>query len=405
MDFTTPGNPEENSGGDEQRRHARIAELQKQWDLLNEKLSRLEHEKILETRSDEKFRLEHEITETKAQLQQVEEQLRKLENQTNPDDKNGSKQPTPPPQNEIFFVEDLFELFYTRQAVLLFAQADQIQGKTISDLQKRAEKQFGKDHVLHLVPPHSPQTDLGDYFSVLAKQCYFAEPVKNAATLRNAFEDWLTKNKKLFLLVSSFENGCKNGQEELAGVLRSLNERYANELRVLICGGEKLVDLYYNGDLSYLNHAEIHKWPEFTVADVHLIQRQLYPEQNIDDDMAQTLLDVSGGHPRLLQHCLNLCQKNDSFNVAACYETLLQSPFVWQIFAPFRKDAANKQELCQLLAQHEVGPAQTYLFDPLLRRLYWKNLLKRNDKRRLVWRCEVFRKAGWQILGCEQLET
>lgn len=77
----TSARNESNHGGDEQRRRARIAALQKQWDLLNEKLSRLEHEKIRETRADEKFRLENTIAEIKTELRQVEEQLGELENQ------------------------------------------------------------------------------------------------------------------------------------------------------------------------------------------------------------------------------------------------------------------------------------------------------------------------------------
>ncbi|MFX0196844.1 MAG: hypothetical protein ACFFCW_12020, partial [Candidatus Hodarchaeota archaeon] len=65
----------------EQRLRHQIAELQQQWDLLGEKLSRLERDKILETRTEEKFRLEHMIAEIQAERQQVEQQLDDLEAQ------------------------------------------------------------------------------------------------------------------------------------------------------------------------------------------------------------------------------------------------------------------------------------------------------------------------------------
>ncbi|MFW9997054.1 MAG: SIR2 family protein [Candidatus Odinarchaeota archaeon] len=65
----------------EQRLRHQIAELQQQWDLLGEKLSRLERDKILETRIEEKFRMEHMIAEIQAERQQVEQQLDDLEAQ------------------------------------------------------------------------------------------------------------------------------------------------------------------------------------------------------------------------------------------------------------------------------------------------------------------------------------
>jgi len=63
----------------EQRLRQQIAELQKQWDLLSEKLSGLEQDKILETRSEERFRLEHKIKKIEAERQQIEQQLKELE--------------------------------------------------------------------------------------------------------------------------------------------------------------------------------------------------------------------------------------------------------------------------------------------------------------------------------------
>ena len=67
--------------GNEQRLRYRIAELQKQWELLNEQLSRLERDKILETRSDERFRLEQRIAASTTEKQGIERQLSDLETQ------------------------------------------------------------------------------------------------------------------------------------------------------------------------------------------------------------------------------------------------------------------------------------------------------------------------------------
>lgn len=62
-----------------QRTQQKLAHLQQKWDLLNEKLSRIERAKILETRADEIFRLEHAIEDVKKQIQHVEQDLKNLE--------------------------------------------------------------------------------------------------------------------------------------------------------------------------------------------------------------------------------------------------------------------------------------------------------------------------------------
>ena len=71
-----------------------------------------------------------------------------------------SSAPAPSPhQDEVAFIDRLFELFYTKQAVLLFAQADRGHSMMKSYLLERAQQRFRAGKVLHLVPPYSPQTE------------------------------------------------------------------------------------------------------------------------------------------------------------------------------------------------------------------------------------------------------
>ena len=65
----------------DQRLRYQVADLQKQWDLLSQKLSKLAQERILETRTEEQFRLEHRIAEITAERAQLEQRLRELEQQ------------------------------------------------------------------------------------------------------------------------------------------------------------------------------------------------------------------------------------------------------------------------------------------------------------------------------------
>lgn len=63
----------------EQRLRQRINDLQQKWELLNEKLKHLERQRILETRAEEIFRLQHLIDETRTQLEQIEAKLKSFE--------------------------------------------------------------------------------------------------------------------------------------------------------------------------------------------------------------------------------------------------------------------------------------------------------------------------------------
>jgi hypothetical protein len=65
----------------EQRLQKKIAELQKDWDKLGEMLSAFKRERILETRVEEKIRLDQKIKETIVERQSIEQELDKLETQ------------------------------------------------------------------------------------------------------------------------------------------------------------------------------------------------------------------------------------------------------------------------------------------------------------------------------------
>ena len=63
------------------RQQQQATDLQKHWNLLSEKLIRLQKQHIGETRAEEKFRLAQLITETEGERDQVEQELQALENQ------------------------------------------------------------------------------------------------------------------------------------------------------------------------------------------------------------------------------------------------------------------------------------------------------------------------------------
>ncbi len=321
--------------------------------------------------------------------------------------------PEPPgPGNRVVngekgFEDQLMELFFTKQAVVLLAQADggQRRVQTRTRLLERAKNRYGEKNMFHLSPPVGSQVNMQEYFTLLGKQCGLYGEDKDletagAAEFRGAMEERLKTGEPFFLLVSAFENGLPEVRRELAGIFRGLNELYPDNFKILICGGEKLADLVYMGELSYLNHMEIREWPEMTTADVKAQAMRRGTE--LDEKTTMRLLRLSGGHAEILALCLDLYARNLDFSDRDLVEKLLDHPFVWRLFMPFLKDVEQKKRLCELLASGDVGPFMARSYDKRLKRLYWNNLIKRGEgDRRLWWRCEALREVGRQILECK----
>ena len=78
-DATPSRESRKRSDGSGRRRQARIDELNTHWDLLGEKLKALEKQHILETRADEKLRLQHKIDEALAERDRIEQELDRSE--------------------------------------------------------------------------------------------------------------------------------------------------------------------------------------------------------------------------------------------------------------------------------------------------------------------------------------
>ncbi len=302
-------------------------------------------------------------------------------------------------ENEKSFLDELFERSRTYRVVMLFAQEGREHPEVHNRLMKRARDLFGPDNILRVAPPHAPDLKLVDYFSMLGVQCGAEREIKTAMEFEMVIGDRLRKGGSLFLLVSRFEQGNEQGGKELAASLRALSELHGRKLTILICGGEKMADMYYcGGPFSLLNNAEVMSWPEIEVDDVRL----LLSRTPLSRDVAEELLEISGGHPRLLQKALEFHGPDKAFDRKACFEALSQFPPVWRFFTLYKKNDQTEdcRRLREFLTNEDVGPSQPYIFDALVRRLYWQNLLKRSpDGSRLLWRCQAIREAGKRILG------
>jgi len=176
----------------------------------------------------------------------------------------------------------------------------------------------------------------------------------------------------------------------------------------MTCGAELLYELAFTGTLSYLNQAQIIEWPEMTTADVLRLAGCSQPDPRdtgksmppIDETTAKKFLEFSGGHPGILDTCFELYSQNPGFTRADLIEKLALSSFLWQLLVPLCQDREKKEKIGSWLKSNEIGLYQPYLEDPLLKELYWKNLLQKDKRgKRLMWRSEALRLAVLRIMN------
>lgn len=310
------------------------------------------------------------------------------------------------------FIEMLFTQFEQNSPppLLLLAQLDRSPSQMIEALLAVAQTRYTAKRCLHLASPYSKKNDIQSYFSGLAHQCGFSDTVTNDIEFAQALRASLNQTKPLFLLVSRFEHSATSCQQKLAGILRSLNEKHADQLHIILCGGEKLAELkYLHGNHSLLNIAQDYQWPELERVDVYTMRDNCCQNLALDDEIVDKLLALSGGHPTLLQKCLQLYQEELTLEWQNYPARLSEDHYVWQLFAPWTRNRAEAKKVYGWLMQEDII-SSSVLFNyndkskhnEILRRLYWKNMLvERRIKghKRLCWRCEAIRLAGREILG------
>lgn len=283
---------------------------------------------------------------------------------------------------------------------LLLTQAHWGQPPERAAILAEATARYGGERVLHLQPPFRAGEGDQDYFALLAAQCGL-EAVGTDAAFEMALARRLQQPGPLFCLVSRFEQGAPGPRDVLAGILRSLSEMYSGKLHLLICGGAALADLkYQGGDLSLLNIATTESWPELSLEDLRC------GTTGIADATLARAIHLSGGHPLLAQSVLALLAADAHLDDEAVTNTLATHPRLWEALVPLLRDADTRAAVEGWLSRPGLGPARPYLADPLLRQLYWANLLAARPHPQgacLEWRCEAIRRAVQHVI--EGLET
>lgn len=271
-----------------------------------------------------------------------------------------------------------------------------------------ANQYYGPTQVMHIQPPFSLSTDPAEYFNQIGQQCGFSN-IDSDFAFEYELEKKVKASSTLFIIVSRFEQGVDLWREQLAGILRSLSEMYAGKLHILFCGGQRLADLkYQSGDLSLLNIATSEYWTELTPAEVQLLAKNRYPRLSLSLNSAAEILNVSGGHPGLINESLKIASQHNELTFSRYEERLSQSDLLWQAFSPLMAKPGFRERLTTMLTKSELAPYRPYLIDPLLSSLFWRNLIvakKTKQHKFLCWRCPAIQRAGIQMLAQWEKET
>ncbi len=299
---------------------------------------------------------------------------------------------------EVKFVQQVMQQLglATSPPVMVTSQGRRHQGAVVAMLRARAIERYGTAGVVHAVPPCSADASISACFADLGRQCKLDGPTPDALSFDAAMERRIDAAGRLFLLLTGFENAHATFRHELAACLRTLTSHRPDDLRVALVGGERLVEQGFgNGQHSFLSGSRVMAWPHPTVADVMAWQSADFPDAALPEDQATALLDATGGHASLVRHGLE--QWADRGPPSRWEDWSLACPELWDSWNRLQRAAADPQDLREALDRPQFGRATLWPPDPLTRRLFWADLL--DDRAgRLVWRCEVVRQVGREVL-------
>jgi hypothetical protein len=280
--------------------------------------------------------------------------------------------------------------------MLVAARGMRFQGPVIQALVKRAIGAYGSSAVLHVTPPFSDQITAEDCFAEIGRQCGFGEELEDATAFVAALEQKLGEAGPQFMLVTGFESAAPLCRKEFAGALRALAEHRTREFRVVLLGGQRLMEQKYAaGDLSFLSHATVEEWPQPTVDDLIAWQQADFPNLPLTRDAAAALIATTGEHPGLLRYCL---ERWDAEGGSPLWKDWSYAcPELWETWYRLTR-YTEKERLRELLGRDTLGPAVSWPADATARALYWADLLAPRG-RQLGWRAEVLREVGREVVG------
>ena len=292
--------------------------------------------------------------------------------------------------NEQHFIQQIFSQRNQGVPQMILSQEGRDTSLMAKQLKQFAQQHFAEQRIFHLHPPVNPNASEEAYFRRLGRQCRFKAACYDSTEWAGLLEDELANDQPLFLLINDFEKGSDAARRALASELRQLQEMHNRQLKIIIFGGEKLAEQFFvTGDLSFLNNANTQYVPELQWRDI----KEMANAQQLDKQTLDTLLNISGGHPKIIRYLISMEQQTDY------RQALQQSTLPSEWFTRYKQDKSGCAQLCDWLQQEILQPFEDWPMDSLLRDLYWSNLVMRKNNQ-FCWRSEVIRDMGCKVLAC-----
>ncbi|MFC3192829.1 hypothetical protein ACFODZ_01120 [Marinicella sediminis] len=277
--------------------------------------------------------------------------------------------------------------------LMLLSQAHMDQPPQQQLIIEALKNRYPQRLILPVQLPYSTNTSITDFFTFIGTQLKLPE-VHDELSFEFALSD-LLKTRQITLVISRFEQGNAACRQQLAGILRNLTEMHVGQIQLVLCGGEHLSALKYaQGDLSLLNIATACLL-EFKLD--HWLQNNLPEAAQVasQQQLSQVLYELIGHHPALASSMAR--SMKPGMTVAELRSMVINSELLYcDINQVIRNTSPT--ELAEKLNCLEPGPYRPHLQDPVLRKLFWLNLLRRGPDHQLHWQSEPIRQLGLRLL-------
>ncbi len=290
--------------------------------------------------------------------------------------------------------EHLFQLLEQARpyAILMLLSQAHMDQPPQQQLVINATRQRHPDrHLLAVQLPYSKRISVTDFFTFLGKQMNLPG-VQDELSFEFAMND-LLQAQAVTLVITRFEQSNDSCRDLLAGILRNLTEMHPDRMQVILCGGAQLSALKYaQGELSLLNIATAHLL-EFKL-DAWLQSQTEDPSSTSQSaSRLQRIHQLVGNHPALASTLLQANNDEVAMEARVIHSDLLYCDFN-QVM-----QQAHLSRLQEHLNQTQLGPYRPHIQDPVLRQLFWLNLIRKDADLQLVWQSETIRQLGLKLLA------
>ncbi len=243
-------------------------------------------------------------------------------------------------ENESDFIKEVFRYLELEKIVVLLSQDFTNIFSYLREIEERGKE--SSDFFFHFELREKYQNQK-EFISHICSIFGIDKEIRGIVELKNTIKNRLEKrrreNKSIFLFIDNFDKCDKRFSKKSAQIIRDLKIE-PNFFAILIGRKELASMIYARGELSPLNNTKELFFPETSLEDIDIINRQ------------------------------------------------------------FMQLSKFQERICKYLKKEDLGIALTWHFNEVIRELFWKNLIIKKSNG-FVWKSDFIKKIGMKIFECE----